>query len=204
MPYTLVNPYCTLAQLKECLKRGSSDTDNEDALNKSIYDASRWIDQYTGRDYFYHDHSSTGLTFDDTADVDGAKLYFPYSPVISITEVVVAGVTLVSGTDYRLIQPPNAVSYLRHLGTGWTLYQPDGLAVIKGTFGYFQASSSAVPTGIPGHISWATMEVAAAFSGQHRKEVAGLDGMKTSVLTNTIPKSVFDILGPRAAYSCMV
>jgi len=52
-----------------------------------------------------------------------------------------------------------------------------------------------VPAGIPGHITLATRLVAAALSGHNRKEVAGMDGQKQSILSNEIPKTVYKLLG---------
>lgn len=204
MPYTLVNPYCSVAQVKEVLKRASADTANEDAIGQSITYASRWIDAYMGRDYFEHDHTVTGITFDEDSDIEGDKLYLPYRPIQSIASVVAAGVTLVSGTDYVTVSKPNGVEYIRNLGGDWAPYQPNGLIVVKGTFGYDQASSAAVPTGLPGHINWAATEIAAAFSGHNRKEVAGLDGQVMAINNNSIPKSVFDVLGHKSVRSIMV
>lgn len=202
MPFTLVNPYCTVAQVKEVLKR--SDATKDDAIGQAVVYASRWIDQFMGRDFFLHDHTVTGLNFDESSDFEGNKLYLPYCPVISITSVVAAGTTLVSGTDYVRVTKSNGIEYLQSLTGDWAPYQPDGLVVVKGTFGYAQASSAVVPTGIPGHINWAAVEIAAAFSGENRKQVAGLDGQVMEVNTTSIPKSVFDVLGAHSIRSILV
>lgn len=202
MAYTLVNPYCTVAQVKEVLKR--SDTDKDDAIGQAITYASRWIDQWLGRDFFQHDHTVTGITIDESGDFEGAKLYLPYRPIISLTSVVAAGTTLLSGTDYARVSLGNGVEYLLSLTGNWAPYQPDGVVVVKGTFGYAQASSAVVPTGLPGHINWAAVEIAAAFSGENRKQVAGLDGQVMEVNTTSIPKSVIDVLGHKPVTSIRV
>lgn len=202
MAFTLVNPYCTVAQVKEVLKR--SDATKDDAIGQAVVYASRWIDQWTGRDYFLHDHTVTGITIDEDGDIEGDKLFLPYCPVLTITSVVAAGVTLTSGTDYVRVTKFNGIEYLKSLTGDWEPYQPDGLVVVKGTFGYAQASSAVVPTGIPGHINWAAVEIAAAFSGENRKQVAGLDGEVMEVNTTSIPKSVFDVLGSKSARSILV
>lgn len=55
-----------------------------------------------------------------------------------------------------------------------------------------------VPTGVPETIKTATLLVAAALSGFNRKEVVGLDGTKTEVISTEIPKTVDRLLGKRA------
>jgi hypothetical protein len=39
--------------------------------------------------------------------------------------------------------------------------------------------------------------VAAALSGDNRKEITGIDGTPQSITDRSIPKTVFQILGPR-------
>jgi hypothetical protein len=68
---------------------------------------------------------------------------------------------------------------------------------LRGTFGYAQANSASVPTGIPLFITKAAILAAAAFTGHNQKSVVGLDGQKNEVIDKSIPKVVFDILGKR-------
>ena len=204
MAYTLVNPYCTVAEVKAALKIGTLDTSKDDIIGKAIYDASRYLDAYTGRDYYQHDHTVTALVFDDESDISEDKLFTPYRPIISISEVESAGVVLVANTDYVVINNAKGESFIRSLKDNWCPYYPDNLIEVKGLFGYVQASSAAVPTGIPPTISWAAIQIAAAFSGYNKKECVGLDGVKTSVECCDIPASVFRLLGKKPFDSALL
>lgn len=299
MAYTQVNPYLTIAQLKAELKYGT-DTIYDDVFGEAIVSASRWVDQYLRRDFFYHDYRITALTLTEFDDVFERVIIPPYRPILSITALTLYGTALVANTDYIIRGNGTTVAdQIVKLGSNWDLKSPDNIVTLNGEFGYRQTSTwpvteagdvssqvsnwslqnlgtsvvywgiqtvtgttcrvslwsdsahsnriatgtglnsstltlsqdnnsgvsgtvlvayttddldvantliptavtvdtSVVPTGIPGHIVHATRLVAAAFSGQNRKETVGLDGVKTSILTNEIPKTVFQILGRQA------
>lgn len=306
MATTLRNPYCTVEEVKRELKFEVTDVSRDDDIKLAINNATAWIDEYTGRDYRFHDHSIEGLEFDENSDIDGNHLFLPNMPVIGITSVTLGGVTLIDGTDYKLIRVRNGENYLSSLNGDWDLSQPDNTLLVYGTFGYRQTSywtvteagdtanqlsswtlnnldsdavlywrlaeeslteckleifleeehtnliasgvglknstitleeqnasgvtgsvtvaytadddddantltpiepstdTTEVPQDIPPFIRFAAAQVAAVLSGHDRKEVVGLDGQKTVILNNQIPKTVYDTLGTRRKNSVMI
>src|ERR1700754_1578647 len=92
MGYARKNPYITLDELREELKMKPEDipagSSTEDDLLRAIDNASRWVDDYTRRDYFFHDHSVNPMVFDQFDDgVFGTVLYPRAFPVITLTKV---------------------------------------------------------------------------------------------------------------------
>lgn len=205
MAYTAVNPYISVEELCEELKipvPGASDTNpSTDELMRAIDRASRWVDEYTHRDYFFHDFTTDPIIFDQFSDgvyVDGngrTIVFLPYSPIISVSEISVSGTVQVVGDHYSVgARGQDGVIYAT---SGWALGSGQTIA-IKGTFGYSQGVTpdhSSVPVGLPGKVTIATRLVAAAFSGHNRKEFMGLDGSKETVINTEIPKTVFKMLG---------
>jgi hypothetical protein len=189
----LLNPYCTVQQVKDYLRNQDSAITTQ--LESAINAASRWIDRYKGRDYYLHDYSSVPLVIDkwDRAIVD-EFLFLPYCPIITLTAVTVAGVVQVEGTDFK--RKSGSLVFLT--GT-WPEAILDADAVsITGKFGYDQTANTAVPTGMPEPITQACVQVAAAISKYNLKDVITLDGGKTSLLDTDIPKSAKELLGGRA------
>lgn len=190
MPVALLNPYCTLAQLREELK--NSDAANDDVFNRSINEASRWVDDYTGRDFFEHAYVAVPLEIDKHDDLIFDELLFlPYKPILTLQTVIEAGVALAVNVDY--IQKPEV---LVRIGGKWFAGElPADRIKLTGWFGYDQdANPAVVPLDIPEQVRKATLIVAAVFSGQYRKEVVGLDGQKTVIEQRTIPDTVKDML----------
>jgi len=195
----LLNPYCTIDELKHELKLPVADVSKDSELEEAINNASRWIDDRMGRDFFYHDYSSTPLVLDEFDAVYDGEIFPKFRPIIEITALSQAGVAYVDGTDYvwKAADAHKPDRIIRLGGGLWAPSRPDHLISINGKFGYVQASSAAIPTGLPGRIAHAARLVAAAFSGHNRKEIVGLDGQRTEVFTKDIPKLVLDMLGAR-------
>ena len=160
MPYTLVNPYCTLAQLNDELKRSQADVSIDDELNEAIVNGSRWIDNYLGRDFFFHDHAVDALEFDQFSDQILEDKIFLDWPVLAITEVLIGTTALTLNTDFsvkgkaphenRILTLLPAAwntsvpsTWSRELQSNqtnrWNISRPDAVFAIKGTFGYSQA-----------------------------------------------------------------
>lgn len=192
---SLINPYCTVAQVQAELRNDDSalTTEIEEAINQ----ASRWIDDWKGRDWLLHNHSVTALELDkhDSWVFLNEVLYLPFTPIITLTSVTVAGELWVAGTDYVVKDGATPNARLVAVDGHWPLVCPPDNISIVGQFGYAQASAAAVPTGLPLHVNKAAILIAAAFSGHNQKEVIGLDGAKSTVIDKAIPKTAMALLG---------
>jgi len=200
MSYTPVNPYCSLAELVGELRQRASDFpaggEKEAELLRAIDRASRWVDDYTGRDYFFHDHSITPLLFDEfSGGVYGAEIFLPYKPVISILEFRVGSDVWVENSDYVTGRGDREGRI--HGRRGNFAPTVETTITIRGSFGYRQSVSSQIPEMLPAKIATSTRLVAAAFSGLWRREEVGLDGAKQTITDTTIPQTVYQMLGKR-------
>lgn len=194
MAVVLLNPYCSLEELKWELKFPLADVSKDDELKSAINNASRWIDNRTGRDFFYHDYRVTPLVLDEFDSIYEGEIFLKHRPVIGITSLVVGSTTLVDNTNFRWAAGEDRII---RLDGNWYPSRVGNLISIYGHFGYVQATPADVPTGLPGYIAHAARLVAAAFSGHNRKEIVGLDGQKSEVFTKDIPKLVLDTLGAK-------
>jgi len=193
MPVALLNPYCTVAELKHELKLKAADDAKADELAEAINLASRWIDEYVGRDFFKHDYSTTALQVDEhDGMVFGAEVFLPVRPLVSVSEVKVGETVLTADVDF-VAKLTSGI--LVRLGAEWGISRPSAVLSVKCVAGYAQAATTDVPTGLPGHINLCARLVAAALSGYDRHEVVGLDGMKSDFVNRSIPATVFKILG---------
>lgn len=207
----LVNPYCTVAEVREEIKNSDTADVTDAVLQDAINAASRWVDRYKGR-IFYEiaDYSAADL---EITDRDGIvfedEVYLPWIPIISLSLVKVGTQTLVLDTDYQVIYRYNPANGIREgvrlvrIGGNWGITSPDGHLFLRGTFGYDQSGvPSAVPTNLPNYISRAAILVAAALSGHNRKQAVGFDGSMTDINDRAIPKEVFQMLGRRFRHRC--
>jgi len=194
----LVNPYCTLAELRLELKNSQQKDKTTEAMILAINDASRWVDRKMNQDYFEHVFATdeAALKFDQFDDcVINEEIFLPYRPVISITEVKLGDAVLVAESDYV------AKEYkLISLNGCWNLSRVFRRLVVKGRFGYSQTVDDElqtwrVPQGVPAFVRTAARLAAASLSGYNRKEVIGIDGTKTDFIDRTIPKTAYDLLG---------
>jgi hypothetical protein len=153
MSYTPVNPYVSLAEVREELKMKTTDvvagSSMEDDLLRAIDNASRWVDDYTRRDFFFHDFRTDPMVFDQFDDAVYERIVFPrYTPILSITEIMANDLLLVDGTDYVVKNAdPELQTILSlkgnwfHVATNWWPTADRMTLSIKGTFGYEQVSS---------------------------------------------------------------
>jgi hypothetical protein len=204
----LFNPYCTVGDLVSELKAKPESvtpgSDLEKDLEMAINNASRWVDEHTGREYFTRDNWEEPLLL-DMGDSVYAQAIYPklggkFLRIRTLRDFGLNGETLVAGTDFSL---KDDVFRRYGIGNYFSLLSTDAYG-IRAEFGYDQMVLDAevrtvdhtmVPRELPTHIRFATRLVAAAFSGQNRKEVAGLDGQKQEILTNAIPATVYQLLG---------
>lgn len=95
MPTTLFYPYTSLTAVqKECK---NSESSNEDWLKECINDASRMVEEYTRRNFRYHDYAAADLTV-KTTWIAGKHIFLPW-PIITLTQVKVNDDVL-PDTDY--------------------------------------------------------------------------------------------------------
>ncbi len=104
---TLVNPYCTETQLRAYLR--NQDASIADVVKEAINQASRWIDEYKGRDYFEHDYTATGLVIDDWDELTTREILFlGYNPLIQLVSLTVGGTVWNPETQPGVLTDPPA------------------------------------------------------------------------------------------------
>jgi hypothetical protein len=188
----LENPYCSVAQVQEQIR--NTDASLNSAIETAINRASRYIDDYKGRDYFLHDHTTDPVVCRLGEGIFCRHfLYLPFSPVISGLAVKVNGVLWAEDVDYVRVGTFKLVS----INGPWPVTCAQDKVELSGKFGYDQATSADIPTKLPGNINQAAILVAAAFSAHNQKDSVGLDGSKVSITDNSIPRAVSDLLGAR-------
>ena len=202
---TAQNPYCTIEEVLEELRWNAAEAPEgsavRDRIQRAINDASRYIEAWTGRDYLVHDFTTNALVVDEfqRLTLEG-KLWLPYGPKISITSVTVESTVWVEEEDYVAVDELEPVgSYrttLHSLRENWSPKRSaDRLIEIDGKFGYDQATSQNVPTGLPSLVSRATRMIGALMTGDLKKEFIGLDGAKATLIQTEVPKLAEEILG---------
>tara|TARA_R110000803_G_scaffold39351_2_gene84941 strand:- start:79 stop:675 length:597 start_codon:yes stop_codon:yes gene_type:complete len=182
----LIKPYCTLLQLQKEIRNTDADDEptvlawHEDCINR----ASRYVDEYCRRDFWFHDYTTTALSL-QKSQLQGNKIFMDWK-IISVTELAIDG-TAIQTDDYRADAGEIEIVYIGDVP--FIAYEENSVTV-KGTFGYTITATTAPPDDVtfPESIRRATMLIAAAFSGDNRKEVVGLDGQKVSILDTRIPR----------------
>lgn len=201
-----VNPYTTLTLVKRELKFTESRTDVDGELVNAINRASRYVDDFTSRDYFFHDQSVTPLTYSDRSpEVAGAVLSLPW-PIITLTAITLGDLALVEGVDFLRVNPnANQIQGAKLYRLSGAKYRPwnilpTALLTLTGIFGYAQGNptnAAAVPIGIPARVANATIQIAAAMSGHNRKQIIDLNGQAQDVANNKIPDTAIEMLRQR-------
>lgn len=187
----LSTPYCTLQDLADELNNndGISGDANYDAVvetrwEKAVNRASRMVDEFTQRDFTIHDHSSSMLTVQEKQLV-GDMIYLDW-PIKTITEIYVDAE--LEDSDDWLIQGKYGIQYI----DDWPLFPFDTntFIQIKGTFGYTHDDLTTVPndTNFPEGVRRATAIIAAAISGDYKKDIMDREGGSTQLLITDIPK----------------
>lgn len=181
----LVNPYCTLVQLQKEIKNEDADDDaavlawHEDCINR----AARMVDEYCQRDFLFHDHSASKLSPKERWIV-GKDLFLPW-PVKTLTAVELDS-EVQDTDDYRF----DVGERMIHMSTAWPFDTLDNTFIeLTGTFGYGDGTSTAPPddTTFPPNVTRAAILIAAALTGDHRKEHMNKEGQVQSLLTTDVP-----------------
>lgn len=224
MPVTLVNPYTTLPEVLANIRNLTAPQAVQDACATAINTASRYIDEYTQRDFLFHDFSVSPLIPRiewTTRDV----ISLPW-PVLTLTQITELGQVIdpkfyyanpgiqgalrgrierVFNTDQLLAGLQMAYSenaeYAQNLEAitynrtyNWEEMARRGQLAITGTFGYQVPDQTAPPVGIPSGVRHACTLIAAAWSGYNTRERIGFDGQKQSLLDDRIPQEAATLL----------
>lgn len=183
----LTKAYCTLAAVQADTRNASAPTAD---LEAGIHAASRWIDEYMGRDYLFHDHAATPLVlWGHNRLVSERRVLLPFLPIITLTAVVVNSQAWVEDVDF--VKDPLG---LLAIDGDFPVGDSDKIEV-TGTFGYPETGVATGVFAVPSHIERACVQIASALSGHLRKDVVGLDGQLTSVTDRDIPASAKTLLG---------
>lgn len=168
--YVPQNPYVALVEVVEELKKDFDETLADlpltDELLRAIERASRWVDEYTQRDYFFRDFTATPMQFDQfSKGVYGDDIFFPTKPIINIEEIwigadVDTATQLNFNADYffdvnRIYLLPSSRMFVFNAeiprdrrndcsSRGWNLYRPGRILFVYGKSGYPQAFAYAM------------------------------------------------------------
>jgi hypothetical protein len=192
----LNKPYCTLLQLQKELK--NTDADDEDTIKDWHHDcinrASRLIDEYCQRDFWYHDNTADGEGVFEVPKqyVCGQYIFMPW-PVITINEIMHDDEEW-DVEDFRANVGETRITYWTDIA--FVEFEDNDWLTIDGTFGYTITDSEQPPTDakFPEAIRRACIHIAAALTGDMRKEVQALDGSKVSLLDTRIPEEAAQML----------
>lgn len=211
MPTTLLYPYCSLSDVQK--ETRNSDTNLEDWFKECINRASRAVDEFTHTNFKFHDHASAALSV-LRRWVIGHEIWLPW-PIITLTEVKENNIVIdpawyyYEGGRQSIARITNSLPIALGMpvagefsadgeiggsGPRWTI--PGGVftLTLKGTFGYYAATTSDVPALIPESVRRATTLIASAWTMWNRKEVVGGDGDRQSILDSRVPREALALL----------
>jgi hypothetical protein len=211
----LVRPYCTVRDVqRETFEDAEALTPwFETCINR----ASRWVDEFCLRDFWFHDHSP-GEGEDDPGNppyrvprkcVLGTKVFLPF-PIIELTRLWVTDEVVDELTENDLVRD-DAYFWEAELGVArgiivseegsWGYYPFRRIMWLEGQFGYALALNSSgepepklPPPGIPVAVRRSATLVAAALSAEKHVEQIGLDGARVELLDMSIPKDAIEML----------
>ena len=180
-PYTTVDDVC--AEMR--VSSGEYTTKITDAINL----ASRWVDDFCGRDFWYHDYSTSAY---ETKCFD-CTIVLPW-PILSLVSVEARGVVY----SDEIYWSDRTIDVGYHSDVFSELMRWEFVRVF-GTFGYALQQSSPntnPPVSIPASVRRATTLIAAAWTGEYRVEQVGLDGQRVSVAESKVPSDAKLLLSP--------
>lgn len=194
-----LNPYCRVADVQH--EASNTDASDAGALEAEIPAASRWVDWYCKRDFYYHDHQTTALQVDESWFAKN-RIYLPW-PTLSLTEITVDGEVL-DPSLYVKVKDPCGISSMIVRDGLWRDVSGENLSLpvevlLKGTFGYAPAATSPASTpspDIPSPIVKVTALVAAIMCGKVVRESVSYGGDKQTIVLRAIPKGALQELLP--------
>lgn len=193
----LDRPYTTATEVRRELR--NNDTFEDDWIEEMINLASRWVDDFCNKEFWFYDHSVTALTVLED-DIYNDRIFLPW-PIITLTAVY-SDDDLIDSDGYRwnngrleqgsaeLIRNGEC-SWLYHYNSphrtilGMSTAPP--IITLVGTFGYTYVDDDTPPSNIPAAVRRATTLIAASMSGLYKREFIGQDGVKQDVTDNRIP-----------------
>lgn len=190
MPTTLSRPYCTLDHVRSEVGTPADDLSDDDKFKDAINMASRAIDDYCHRDFWFHDHASAGLVIPADWAI-GPKIYFPW-PILTLTEIAYAG-TVIDAANWMFTAGSRSVEYISNFSKS----RPGYLLSVKGTFGYPLAVSDPAttpPPTLPEPVRRACIQIAAAWTNEVKRDRLTATGDKVSMLDNRIPPEAMKLL----------
>lgn len=204
MPAILHKPYCTVRQVQAHTR--NSDAGLNDKYVECINRASRFIEEHCFRDFWFHNHLTTESAPNNVYRIPrhhiaGESVYFPW-PVLSAVNVWVR--LRNESRDASTLLDPNEWTVDNAGFSGRIIldkpleFDYKGHVEVEGTFGYtLQPGSDPelfVPLDIPSGVNHACILVAAAWSTEYRVQQIGLDGGRTELLDDKIPKEALRLL----------
>ena len=180
----LINPYCTIDEVKYALGIGLCDDHEVKKIEQGINESSGLIQHYTDR--IFHLETLTDFYLSD--NILGNKIFFKHFPIVTLT-IVESGVTLVVDVDYYL---DSAKGVVTRASGEW----PTETHAIKvsGTFGYASDDDQTPSEDIPFGIRSAAIEIAKRKSGLFHREYERIDGTTGQLIDSAIPKDTVDFL----------
>lgn len=216
MSATLEKPYCTVEDVQAELQ--NTDADDAVQLIDSVNAASRWIEDYCSRDFWFKDCSTAGNELEVAPDWCAYNIIYLPWPVITLTKITVDDVE-VPTTDYGYKNPQpgtGCTSKIYREGARWMAGEqrnnvgllPERVftmpTVIKltGTFGFALSQAGDPPADVvtvppptlPQSVRRACTVIAAIWSGKSRKEIIDFSGNKQSLSQKDIPQATMRLL----------
>ncbi len=202
MPCTtvLLRPYCTEAEARaEC---GNSDTADiiTQAFRDAINRASRHIEDVTKRDFVLHDHTTDPLIINPKHMIfygSAHEAFVENAPIVTLVKVNEDGVDLVEDVDFIVDYKLGILTRTRASGFPYCGACPRWGHVVKfyGKAGFDNSANTAAPAPeLAGGIRTACVKIAAAWSGQNRREQVGFDGKRFAIADKRIPDDAAKLL----------
>ena len=180
---TLVNPYCTRAEVQAELKNADTAQAVLDDIDSAINGAARWIDNYLHRTFYTLDYRTTAKTYHQhSREVIGDMVVLP-GPVTSLSEVKLGADVLVENTDFVTINPdswgmggarliriqplyqPGRSLIDQPCDLSWNPSLPDYPLAIKGIFGFGQPFGLTAATMTNGGTGYVANNILTVFGG---------------------------------------